>query len=182
MRQGEAIGKCGGGMAGLHNVYFSYGKRKILEGLSFSVNPGECIVLAGPNGSGKSTLVNKLAGEFPKLHVCREGDYNPIDLAWCALMSQTQYERVLETYKELEAEIRKNTTVEKEEYIVTYTKIHTDLPGFYKELENFEVYCGRKTWPELKDIILERFRGFTQTGYLFECAFFQNIVPPICSC
>lgn len=134
------------------------------------------IFVEGIQGAGKSTLVNQISKLNPNLHVCREGDYNPIDLAWCALMSQTQYERVLETYKELEAEIRKNTTVEKEEYIVTYTKIHTDLPGFYKELENFEVYCGRKTWPELKDIILERFRGFTQTGYLFECAFFQNIV------
>lgn len=64
MRQGETIGKYGDCMAGLHNVYFSYGKRKILEGLSFSVNPGECIVLAGPNGSGKSTALAILAGVF----------------------------------------------------------------------------------------------------------------------
>ena len=46
------------------NVCFSYGKRKILENLSFSVNPGECIVLAGPNGSGKSTALAILAGVF----------------------------------------------------------------------------------------------------------------------
>ena len=134
------------------------------------------IFVEGIQGAGKSTLVNQISKLNPNLHVCREGDYNPIDLAWCALMSQTQYERVLETYKELEAEIRKNTTVEKEEYIVTYTKIHTQIQGFYKEMENHEVYCGRKPWPELKEIILKRFGEFTQTGYLFECAFFQNIV------
>lgn len=51
-------------MTGLHNVCFSYGKRKILENLSFSVEPGECVVLAGPNGSGKSTALAILAGVF----------------------------------------------------------------------------------------------------------------------
>ncbi len=134
------------------------------------------IFVEGLQGAGKSTLVNQISRLNPALHVCREGDYSPLDLAWCALMTETQYESILETYKELETEIRKNTTMEKEAYIVTYTKIHTELPGFYKEMENYEVYCGRKTWPELKEIILKRFGGFSGTGYLFECAFFQNIV------
>lgn len=49
-------------MTELRNVCFSYGKRKILENLSFSVEPGQCIVLAGPNGSGKSTALAILAG------------------------------------------------------------------------------------------------------------------------
>ena len=57
-------GKYGDRVAGLHNVCFSYGKRKILENLSFSVDPGECAVLAGPNGSGKSTALAILAGVF----------------------------------------------------------------------------------------------------------------------
>lgn len=51
-------------MTGLHSVCFSYGKRKILENLSFSVDYGECVVLAGPNGSGKSTALAILAGVF----------------------------------------------------------------------------------------------------------------------
>ncbi|MBO5242518.1 MAG: hypothetical protein J6B19_07565, partial [Lachnospiraceae bacterium] len=72
------------------------------------------IFVEGIQGAGKSTLVNQISKLNPNLYVCREGDYNPIDLAWCALMSQTQYENILETYKELETEIRKNTTVEKE--------------------------------------------------------------------
>lgn len=134
------------------------------------------IFIEGIQGAGKTTLVNEISKLNPKLHVCREGDYNPIDLAWCALMSEKEYEQIIEKYNDLEEEIQKNTVREKEDYIVTYTKIHADIPGFYKVLENYEVYCGRKTWPKLKEIILERFRGFTQTGYLFECAFFQNIV------
>lgn len=51
-------------MTGLRNVCFSYGRRKILENLSFTVEPGECAVLAGPNGSGKSTALSVLAGVF----------------------------------------------------------------------------------------------------------------------
>ncbi|MBE6963120.1 MAG: ATP-binding cassette domain-containing protein [Ruminococcaceae bacterium] len=51
-------------MTGLRDVCFSYGRRKILENLSFSVGSGECIVLAGPNGSGKSTALAILAGIF----------------------------------------------------------------------------------------------------------------------
>jgi len=49
-------------MTELRNVCFSYGKREILKDLDFSVQPGECVVLAGPNGSGKSTALSILAG------------------------------------------------------------------------------------------------------------------------
>lgn len=134
------------------------------------------IYVEGLQGAGKSTLVNQISKLNPNLHVCREGDYNPLDTAWCAVMSRTQYESILKMYQELETEIRENTSVEKETYVVTYTKIHTQIQGFYKEMENHEVYCGRKPWPELKEIILKRFGEFMQTGYLFECALFQNIV------
>lgn len=46
----------------VRELTFSYGKRTVLERLSFSAGPGECLVLAGPNGSGKSTLLALLAG------------------------------------------------------------------------------------------------------------------------
>ena len=41
---------------------FSWGKHKIIENLSFRVNPGECLVIAGANGTGKTTLLSILAG------------------------------------------------------------------------------------------------------------------------
>lgn len=49
-------------MLNLNEISFSYGKKKIIENLSFSVAPGECTVLAGPNGSGKSTALSVIAG------------------------------------------------------------------------------------------------------------------------
>lgn len=49
-------------MVTLQNVSFSYGRKRILKDLSFSVEPGQCIVLAGPNGSGKSTALSVIAG------------------------------------------------------------------------------------------------------------------------
>ena len=49
-------------MLEMQNVCFSYGRRQILNDLSFSVREGECLVLAGPNGSGKSTALSIAAG------------------------------------------------------------------------------------------------------------------------
>lgn len=49
-------------MTGFRDVCFSYGKRRILNKLSFTAQPGECVVLAGSNGSGKSTALSILAG------------------------------------------------------------------------------------------------------------------------
>ena len=134
------------------------------------------IFVEGIQGSGKSTLVNNIYKSKPELNICREGDYCPVDLAWCAYMSKEEYEAVLEKYSPIKDDIVKNTVIEQEHYIVSYTKIITDIPGFHKDFENYEVYNGRKSWNELKCIILTRFRNFIEAGYLFECSFFQNIM------
>lgn len=39
-----------------------YGKRRILDGVDFSVNPGEIRVIMGGSGSGKSTLLRHMLG------------------------------------------------------------------------------------------------------------------------
>ena len=134
------------------------------------------IFVEGIQGAGKSTLTNALALRHPEYKVCREGDYNPVELAWCTYMTEQEYQAVLDRYPTLMEEIKANTTVENGYYIITYTRILTDVPGFHKDLERFEIYNGRRTFEELKDIVLRRYANFDGESYLFECAFLQNLV------
>jgi len=39
-----------------------YGNRRVVDGLSFDVTPGECFGLLGPNGAGKTTTLRMLLG------------------------------------------------------------------------------------------------------------------------
>jgi len=44
------------------NIEKSFGKIKIIHGISFDISDGEFVVLVGPSGCGKSTLLRMLAG------------------------------------------------------------------------------------------------------------------------
>lgn len=134
------------------------------------------IFIEGIPGAGKSTLLNQIHTAAPQLHVCREGDYSPVELAWCAWMTKCEYEKILTQYEPLGDEIQKNTVQEHAHYIVSYTKILTDIPGFHKHLASYEIYNGTKTFTDFREIIVTRYRNFSQTGYLSECSFFQNIM------
>lgn len=134
------------------------------------------VFIEGIQGMGKSTLINRIFTAIPEFHVCREGDYSPIDLAWCTWMTKEEYETVLKCYKPIRDEIISNTVQNQEHFVVSYTKIITDIPNFHKELEKYEVYNGRKTLRDLKELIFSRYQNFSETGYLFECAFFQNLI------
>jgi ATP-binding cassette subfamily C protein CydD len=46
----------------LERVSFDYRTRAVLDGVSFSVAPGEHVTLMGPSGAGKSTLIGLLLG------------------------------------------------------------------------------------------------------------------------
>ncbi len=49
----------------LANVSKSYGSKMVVDGLSFTVAPGECFGLLGPNGAGKSTIARMILGLTP---------------------------------------------------------------------------------------------------------------------
>ncbi len=44
------------------DILKSYGKTKVIHGISFDITDGEFVVLVGPSGCGKSTLLRMLAG------------------------------------------------------------------------------------------------------------------------
>lgn len=63
-----------------------YGRRWIFRNITFSVNPGECLVVIGSNGSGKSTLLKTLAGLIPANEgKCFLGQDRRICLGYAAL-------------------------------------------------------------------------------------------------
>lgn len=134
------------------------------------------IFIEGIQGTGKSTLANSLSKALPEFHICREGDYSPVDLAWCTWMSKDDYHDIIKRYASIRDDITKNTVQENGDFVVSYTKILTDIPNFHKDLEQYEVYNGRKTFQDLKELIFARYKNFRETGYLFECSFFQNII------
>lgn len=63
--------------------------------------------IEGLQGAGKSTLVNRLAVKYPEKKVYREGDYTPVDLAWCAYVDETTYQDILARFPSLSEEIAK---------------------------------------------------------------------------
>ena len=46
----------------LENIALSFGKRKILDNVSFKINHGQILGMLGPNGVGKSTIFNLITG------------------------------------------------------------------------------------------------------------------------
>jgi ABC-2 type transport system ATP-binding protein len=54
----------------MREVSFSYGKREVLDGVSFELNPGQFTVLLGVNGAGKTTLFSLIT----RLFVSRGGN------------------------------------------------------------------------------------------------------------
>ena len=134
------------------------------------------IFIEGIQGMGKSTLLEGIEEAIPEIRVCREGDYSPIDLAWCAWMTRKEYDDLLNQYESLRQEVVKNTIQEHDHLIVAYTKIVADVPEFYSSAEKYEIYNGRKSLQEFQDIIWTRYGKFSESGYIFECSFFQNII------
>lgn len=132
--------------------------------------------IEGLQGSGKSTLVGKMSDKHPEYKVFREGDYSPTELAWCAYVSKDKYESILKKYSDIQDEITAKSHEEDGHMIICYTQIITDIPGFHKDLEQYEIYNNRVSKEAFKNIILTRLAGWNSDGNIFECSLFQNIV------
>ena len=132
--------------------------------------------IEGLQGSGKSTLVRKLSELHSDYTAVREGEYSPVELSWCAYMDETAHHGILEKYPDLRQSIEEKTVSEGDRKIVCYTKIKTANRGFYKDLEQYEIYNNRVSYDDFKSIILSRYRTWNQDNMIFECSLFQNIV------
>lgn len=132
--------------------------------------------IEGLQGSGKSTLAQRLSERLRGYQVFHEGDYSPVELAWCAYVTTKQYEEILEKYPSLREDIVAKTVPEGERHIICYTRILTDVPGFYKNLEQFEIYNGNLDRKSFENVIFERFCKWNGQGQIFECSIFQNIL------
>ena len=49
-------------LVSLKKISLSFGKRQILDDISFNINKGEILGMLGPNGVGKSTIFNLITG------------------------------------------------------------------------------------------------------------------------
>ncbi len=130
----------------------------------------------GLQGSGKSTLVKRLSEKYPDYRAICEGDYSPVELAWCAYVDKETYEGILEKYNAIRNEIQEKSYPEDDHMIICYTKIITDIPGFHKDLERYEIYNGRLDEECFKEVVLRRLRNWNGDNNIFECSLFQNIV------
>ncbi len=134
------------------------------------------IFIEGLMGTGKSTLLNKLKEELQAYNTYNEGSFSPVDLVWCTYNNDVEYNFICNKFKEIKDEIERFTTVEGDKRIIAYTKILTDIEGFHKFMEQYEIYHGNKTLGEFKNIVLKRYLNFVGNGNIFECAFFQYII------
>lgn len=130
----------------------------------------------GLQGSGKSTLSTKIAKKYPGLEAVHEGDYSPVELAWCAYVSLDEYREILEKYSDIRTSIEEKSHAENGQVVICYTQVITDTPGFHKDLEQYEIYNGRLPVDEFERIVLTRFMDWNGKGMIFECSLFQNIV------
>jgi branched-chain amino acid transport system ATP-binding protein len=49
----------------VENLCVNYGEARVLENISFRVDPGSLVCILGPNGAGKTTLLRALTGIIP---------------------------------------------------------------------------------------------------------------------
>lgn len=130
----------------------------------------------GLQGAGKTTLVQRLSEMLDGYQVFREGDFSPLELAWCAYVTKEQYRDILQKYPLLTEAMKDKTVTEGAHKIICYTQIITDIPNFHKDMEQYEIYNGNLDKQSFEAVVIERFGRWDGQGQIFECSIFQNII------
>lgn len=147
------------------------------------------ILIEGIPGSGKTTISKKiqryLKDKGLDVVLYNEGDMHPADMAWNALLSKEEYNKIIKENKGNEKVIKENSIFEEEYVILAYTKLgfHRKQNKLMEFLEEHEIYDGRVPVEVFKDIHLKRWEKFKKEMLeaeskiaIFECSFLQNHV------
>lgn len=144
------------------------------------------IMIEGIPGSGKSTFAKRIADFHTncglKTNLYNEGGFHPADLAWNACIPVESINRVLMPYESIRNEIDKNTHIEGDCAIISYTQVKTDDKAFFKEMEAREVYDGRVPFDVFSGLHCKRWSAFGNRAKekneltVFECVLLQNHV------
>ena len=78
------------------------------------------IFVEGLQGAGKTAFVNNLSEQLSDFKVFREGDYSPVELAWCAYVTEQQYQDILAKYPSLRTDIAEKTLTEGTHKFICY--------------------------------------------------------------
>ena len=123
----------------IENLSFSYGGKKALDQLSFTINSGECTLLLGPNCAGKSTLFSLIT----RLYDSHEGQ---IELCGFNVKQQTR-----QALAKLGV-VFQQTTLDMDLSVMQNLRYHTSLHGLgrkvalqriQQELERLNMYERR---------------------------------------
>ena len=142
------------------------------------------VFIDGIPGSGKTTLAKKLYDYLrsinKKVELYQEGDLHPIDLAWCAILKENEYQNLTSKYQKYLNQINDNMRKVKDNYIIAYTKIRVEDEDskLYDDFSKYEIYRTNnlKTFKEAHIDLWTNFNDSfdKDTIYIFECVFLQN--------
>ncbi len=110
----------------VEDLSFSYSEKKVLDQVSFTVNPSECKILLGPNGAGKSTLFSLIT----RLYDSRDGK-----IQLCGFNIKTQTGKALTQL----GVVFQQTTLDLDLSVQQNLRYHAALHGISRKIANLRI-------------------------------------------